>query len=1083
MKSRKTWASKGVREGKGKTMYGGFQQIMVTVFALLLFILPLYVRAGTITVPGDYYSIQEAIDNAGEGDEVVVSPGTYHENIDFKGKNITVRSTDPSTTSVVESTILAYPYPSEEVPMVTFSGTEGASCALKGFTITDAAYFSNVSLIEGAGTQATISHNIIEENVYNYLQSKGIHDCDGIIAHNLIKNNQGTDGTAFQGCDGIIRHNTIIENNVKYAYSLFFDCDADISHNTIAHNTGGSGYLIALSQGTIENNTIMNNDGTALYHCHGIIKGNTIQNNNGMAMFLCSGTIRENLIMGNSGNTAGGLNACSGEIANNIIVYNSATVSGGGLYNCEGLIENNVIAFNSAKRDGGGIFLCPGTLLNNVVYENTAGEKGGGLAKCTGLIANCVVWGNTAPEGEQCFTVSVPFYSCVQDYADAAPGLVTLDPGFVDPSSLDFHLTAGSPCIDAGYTSYLYGEYLADIDGEKRIAGASIDIGVDEYASSLDSDGDLLADSEETGYATQHDNRDSDGDGLIDGIEVMRGTNPALFDSPAGIVVPTDVASVQQALFYAFPAETLTVAQGTYKENLHMMGKNVTLQGADYEDKKVVSETVIDGGAHGSVITMDGSEDQTCIIQGLTITNGFALYGGGINGHDSAAAIRYNYIIDNHTFNDGAGIYMIKGAIMHNMIANNIAGEMGGGVSHCDGAVEKNMISRNFATYGGGGLMICDGAIRSNTIQDNSAGTGGGIAMSNGLIEKNILIRNVVEGSGGGIYWASDKKLYPDGQIVNNVIAHNTAYSGGGISESHSGVVNDTIYGNSAVEGGGLFGCIDTIVNCILYDNTASTCSQVMNCATPSFSCIKDWLGEGTGNISDDPLLVDPVLGDFHLSADSPCIDAGGSTPLTLDFENDPRPFDGTSVPRGDGSDIDIGADEYVGVVPTPTPAPYYYDFDTGKQGWVFHGKVGTFDPATGKWENGCLCLSAGGSSNAFSYWSSPAVTITDGTLYRATWQVGSSVSDADKAVQFRLRVNQRGSWQAWERIVNSFKQQAPCALQAKSYDVFFNPLVTGTDDDDIVLSFDILSFETNDDTSSWLYLDSVNIEEVSLSP
>ncbi len=41
-----------------------------------------------------YCSIQTAIDNAVDGDEIVVAPGTYFETIDFLGKAITLRSSD-----------------------------------------------------------------------------------------------------------------------------------------------------------------------------------------------------------------------------------------------------------------------------------------------------------------------------------------------------------------------------------------------------------------------------------------------------------------------------------------------------------------------------------------------------------------------------------------------------------------------------------------------------------------------------------------------------------------------------------------------------------------------------------------------------------------------------------------------------------------------------------------------------------------------------------------------------------------------------------------------------------------------------
>ena len=78
------------------------------------------------------------------------------------------------------------------------------------------------------------------------------------------------------------------------------------------------------------------------------------------------------------------------------------------------------------------------------------------------------------------------------------------------------------------------------------------------------------------------------------------------------------------------------------------------------------------------------------------------------------------------------------------------------------------------------------------------------------------------------------------------------------------------------------------------------------------------------GNISSDPKLLLPEFGEFHLRADSPCIDAGCLiSTLIKDFEGDARGYNGTPEPRGDGSDYDIGADEYNGSVPpTPTPTP-----------------------------------------------------------------------------------------------------------------------------------------------------------------
>ena len=86
--------------------------------------------AATIHVPADWPTIQAAINVAVGGDEIIagdeniVAPGTYFENINFLGKAITLRSSDGPLMTIIDAYIKdrqAIPKPSkvrrESVPL------------------------------------------------------------------------------------------------------------------------------------------------------------------------------------------------------------------------------------------------------------------------------------------------------------------------------------------------------------------------------------------------------------------------------------------------------------------------------------------------------------------------------------------------------------------------------------------------------------------------------------------------------------------------------------------------------------------------------------------------------------------------------------------------------------------------------------------------------------------------------------------------------------------------------------------------------------------------------------------------------
>lgn len=119
--------------------------------------------------PADFNNIQAAIDNANDGDTIIVEKGIYFENINFRGKNIILTSTNPNNLTVVAATIIDG---NNLDSVVTFASMENANCVLSGFTIQNG-FDCNYASRKGGGisggsrwnhTGATIRNNTITRN-------------------------------------------------------------------------------------------------------------------------------------------------------------------------------------------------------------------------------------------------------------------------------------------------------------------------------------------------------------------------------------------------------------------------------------------------------------------------------------------------------------------------------------------------------------------------------------------------------------------------------------------------------------------------------------------------------------------------------------------------------------------------------------------------------------------------------------------------------------------------------------------------------------------------------------------------------
>ena len=97
--------------------------------------------SGDGSVASPFRTIQFAIEhnNTSNGDIILVRPGTYTENINFRGKDITVGSLTLTTgdKSYVSETIIdgGSLSNSDSASVVTFTGGETSSAKLVGFTL------------------------------------------------------------------------------------------------------------------------------------------------------------------------------------------------------------------------------------------------------------------------------------------------------------------------------------------------------------------------------------------------------------------------------------------------------------------------------------------------------------------------------------------------------------------------------------------------------------------------------------------------------------------------------------------------------------------------------------------------------------------------------------------------------------------------------------------------------------------------------------------------------------------------------------------------------------------------------------
>ncbi|MFB3105308.1 MAG: hypothetical protein ACE1ZA_10295, partial [Pseudomonadales bacterium] len=327
--------------------------------------------ADILHVPGDYPTIQEAINAATNGDEVEVHPGTYNETINFLGKAIRVYSSDGPDMTIIDG--------QQNGTVVTCTNGEGPETVIDGFTITG-----------GSGTNGG--------GMRNYQSSPTVINC--IITDNTLYIEGGSAKGA--GMSNVSSDPTVI-NCVFSQNDALNDCFA-----------WGGGMYNLNSNPTVTNCTFDGNRAIG-----GGCAGNSVGEGGGMFNDNSSPIVSGCNFSGNraSGGKDGGggwgggmynVNGSAPAITNCVFADNRG-MFGGGIMNrfssptLNDCIFTGNLVFGDGKDYGFGagmlnLFDSAPTIVNCTFSQNSAVSGGGGLNTFSGgnpAVSDSIFCGNT----------------------------------------------------------------------------------------------------------------------------------------------------------------------------------------------------------------------------------------------------------------------------------------------------------------------------------------------------------------------------------------------------------------------------------------------------------------------------------------------------------------------------------------------------------------------------------------------------------------------------------------------------------------------------------------------------------------
>jgi hypothetical protein len=671
--------------------------------------------------------------------------------------------------------------------------------------------------------------------------------------------------TLYTGANVTIEGFTIKGDDVNYYLLQIGSAGVQILNNTIEASTlsgGGSNlYLFSAADNClINNNTITSSRLCAIsspqsqsYPDNLTITNNTITESytsgNGFAIYFPPENYQSGSNFTCTGNTitTGGYGIYSSGYLNNVTISSNKIIGPGangmmGIYTnassgTNNITSNEVRGFQNATY-GTAIYINAGTYTidHNTLVNNRNGlyGNGGTLTIKNSIICGAPRLGSNLGLGE---TGIVQVSATITSRYNTLFNLVkysgtvgdqtgdnTACPRFFAASANDYRLCSDSPCINTADDSSNRGAY----GSVETSSGITTESWVDAVNGSNDYNGSFATPFKTIIYALATTEQT---------IHVKAGT----YDVALGESFPISLSAGQYLQSVASPTTLATIDSTGQSAKTVQLAANNTIEGFTIKSDfggatlyvfglaNVLTNTITNSASSAYGVNLTSAADGSQIIGNNIWVGNSSTYGIADAGYTDNLLLRSNTI---ESGTSGYGIYINYYSNNASIESNFITAKYRGIYLQYYG--NNHVVSSNIIRSNGGTEGIYNYAVYTTTICSNEVVgfTTNGIYLYSATLS-NVYNNTLVNNSGIGIYNVAGKT-----DLWNNIIACTAeagttglSVAGGDVTYSYSDVNNYT----TAISGG----------------------------------------SDGGGNITSNPLFVDPGILNYHLSGGSPCISNG----------------------------------------------------------------------------------------------------------------------------------------------------------------------------------------------------------------